>query len=150
MHGRVFLSLALKLRWLVMLKLLVVEVLLVCAMVGCISGSTTSCIPDGTSIAVSRSNGSGTCPASVVAGATTLNGHEMFTTMKAYSCGVTHFSLNVTFINQDATEDSCMGTDAIMFQDLGSDGGSGSDTMTITCAAGTTCTETFDETWTAQ
>jgi hypothetical protein len=118
--------------------------------VGCVGGSSTTCIADGTKVAVARSNGSGSCPSSILAGVTSLNGEETFTAMKDFSCGVTHFALDVAFTDQDATEDSCHGSDAVSFEDLGSDGGSGTDTMTITCANNPTCTATFDVTFTPQ
>ncbi|HXI55753.1 MAG TPA: hypothetical protein VNO55_06825 [Polyangia bacterium] len=119
------------------------------ALAGC-GGGGAPCVPEGKSIAVSRMNGAGPCPAGVVAGVTSLNGNETFTPMKGVSCGVIHLKLTVTFFSQDASHASCMGTDAIAFTDFQATGGSGTDTMDITCADGTTCTETFDATLTPQ
>jgi hypothetical protein len=98
---------------------------------------------------VSRANASGPCSAAVVAGVTSLNGTETFTPAKNLSCGVTHFTLPVTFFTQDAAHESCQGSDAISFQDLQESGGSGTDTMTITCGTDVSCSETFDVTFTA-
>src|SRR5450432_4043257 len=99
-----------------------VVVLLGCGTLGCISGSKTTCITSGTPIAVSRTNGSGDCSAAVVAGVAALNGVETYTPMKDLSCGITHFTLTVNFGEAGGT---CQSSDAIMFQDLGSDGGTG-------------------------
>jgi hypothetical protein len=71
----------------------------------------------------------------------------MFVPQKAASCGVTHFSITVTFFDQNATQDSCQGADAISFQDLGTTGGAGTSTMTITCGTDISCTVTFDVTF---
>jgi hypothetical protein len=111
-------------------------------------GGGSTCVPAGTSIAVSHTNGAGACPTAVVAGVTALNGSETFTPTKNLSCGVVHFNQTVNFFSQDANHANCMGTDAIAFQDFRSDGGSGNGTMGITCSGGTTCTETFDVTFT--
>jgi hypothetical protein len=116
------------------------------ASIGC-AASSNDCIPSGTSVAVSRVNASGDCSAAVVAGVTSLNGSEMFTPMKSLSCGVTHFTLNVTFFTQDSAHESCKGSDAVSFQDLQESGGSGTDTMTITCGTDISCSETFDVTF---
>jgi hypothetical protein len=83
----------------------------------------------------------------VVSGVTGLNGSETFTPMKNLSCGVTHFTLNVTFFTQDSADESCQGSDAISFQNLQENGGSGTDTMTITCGTDISCSETFDVTF---
>jgi hypothetical protein len=123
---------------------IVVAGLLAC--LGC-AGSSNSCIPSGTSIAVSRANASGACSAAVVAGVIGLNGSETFTPMKSLSCGVTHFTLNVTFFTQDSAQESCQGSDAISFQNLQESGGSGTDTMTIACGTDPSCSETFDVTF---
>jgi len=77
-----------------------------------------------------------------------LNGTESFTPMKDLSCGVIRIKLNVTFFEADAGQVSCMGSDALAFTDFQSDGGSGTDTMSITCTDSTTCTEMFDVTCT--
>ena len=122
--------------------------LLACGAVAC-SGSSSSCIAAGTSIAVTRANGAGACPASVLAGVTSLNGHETFVPQKALSCGVTHFDITVTFVDQDAALDSCQGAETIMFQNLATTGGTGTSTMTITCGTAAPCTETFDLTFAA-
>jgi hypothetical protein len=79
-----------------------------------------------------------------------LNGVETFVPQKAASCGVTHFDLPVTFFEQDATQASCQGTDVTSFQDLGTTGGTGTSTMTITCGTSISCTETFDVTFATQ
>jgi hypothetical protein len=135
-----------------MSKLIVLTVtLFVCGWLGCTSpGGGASCIAAGTSIAVTRTNGSGNCPAAVVAGVATLNGPDTFMPMKAVSCGVTHFNLTRTFFAQDANHAMCQGMDMTMFQDLGSDGGTGSDSMSITCSDSTSCTEEYDVTFTVQ
>lgn len=104
----------------------------------------------GTVIDVSRANGSGACPAEVVAGVAALNGVQMFTPQKNFACGVDHFTLTVDFTDTDANQSSCMSTDTIMIPDLEEDGGSGTDSMAISCSDGTTCTETYDVTFTAQ
>jgi hypothetical protein len=96
---------------------------------------------------VSRANGSGSCPAAVVAGVTSLK--QTLTPMKNLSCGVTHIKLNATFFTQDTANESCQGSDAISFQDLQETGGSGTDTMTITCGTDISCSEMFDVTFTA-
>jgi hypothetical protein len=116
------------------------------ACLGC-AGSSQSCIPSGTSIAVSRANGTGSCSAAVVSGVTSLN--QTFAPMKSLSCGVTHIKLSVTFFTQDAAKESCQGSDAISFQDLQENGGSGTGTMTITCGTDISCSEMFDVTFTA-
>lgn len=77
-----------------------------------------------------------------------LNATESFTPMKDLSCGVIKLKLNVTFSAQDAGQLSCMGSDALAFTDFLPDGGSGTDTMSITCTDSTTCTEMFDVTCT--
>jgi hypothetical protein len=121
------------------------------ALAGCGGGGGgPTCVPVGTSLAVSHTNGAGACPTAVVAGVTALNGNETFTPKKNLSCGVVHFNQTVTFVAQDANHASCMGNDAIAFPDFGPDGGTGTDTMGITCSGGTTCTETFDVTFTPQ
>jgi hypothetical protein len=117
------------------------------ALAGC-GGSSPTCVAEGTSVGVSRTNASGACPAGVVAGVTMLNGTESFTPMKDLSCGVIRIKLNVTFFEADAGQVSCMGSDALAFTDFQSDGGSGTDTMSITCTDSTTCTEMFDVTCT--
>jgi hypothetical protein len=119
------------------------------ALAGC-GGSSSTCVPAGTSVAVSHTNATGACPAAVVAGVTALNGSEKFTPKKDLSCGVVHFKQNINFSAQDANQASCMGSDAIAFNDFRADGGSGTDTMDITCTDNTTCTETFDVTFTPQ
>ena len=129
-----------------LLAIVLVACVLTC--LGC-AGSSQSCISSGTSIAVSRANASGACSAAVVAGVTSLNGSETFTPMKSLSCGVTHFKTNVTFFTQDTAHESCQGSDAISFQDLQENGGSGTDTMTITCGTDISCSEMFDVTFTA-
>jgi hypothetical protein len=118
------------------------------ATLGCVNTSTTTCIAEGTSVAVARSNGSGTCPSTILAGVMAVN--QTFTPKKNFSCGDDHFSLDLAFTDQDAAQDSCQGSDDLVFPDLGSDGGSGTDTMTITCANNPTCTATFDVTFTPQ
>ena len=85
----------------------------------------------------------------MVAGVTALNASETFTPAKNLSCGVTHFTLNLSFFTQDAAHESCQGIDAISFQDLEDTGGSGTDTITITCGTDVSCSETFDVTWKA-
>jgi hypothetical protein len=124
---------------------------LVASLLACLScaGGSNCSIPTGTSVAVSRANASGACSAAVVSGVTSLNGGETFTPMKNLSCGVTHFTLNVTFFTQDSAHESCQGSDAISFQDLQENGGSGTDTMTITCGTDISCSETFDVTFKA-
>jgi len=117
------------------------------ALAGC-GGGGTPCVAAGTSIAVSRANGAGACPAAVVAGVTSLNGNETFTPANGVSCGVVHFNLTVNFFAQDAGHASCTGSDAIAFSDFKATGGSGTGTMAITCTDSTTCTETFDVTFT--
>lgn len=67
--------------------------------------------------------------------------------MKSLSCGVTHIALNVAFFTQDSARESCHGSDAISFQNLQESGGSGTDTMTITCGTDISCSETFDVTF---
>jgi hypothetical protein len=114
---------------------------------GCIGGSNCR-IPTGTAIAVSRAGGTGACPAAVVAGVLSLNGIESFTPVNGASCGVTHFTLNVTFSAQAPV--TCTGSDVIAFEDLQLDGGTGTDTMTITCSDSTSCSEAFDVTFTPQ
>ncbi len=86
----------------------------------------------------------------VVAGVTMLNGSATFTPMKDLSCGVVHFKLTISFAAQGSNGASCTGNDAIAFSDLQPDGGSGTDTLGITCSDGTTCTETYDVTFTPQ
>ncbi len=76
-----------------------------------------------------------------------LNGSETLTPMKSLSCGVTHLTVNVTFFTQDSAQESCRGVDAISFQNLQDNGGSGTDTMTITCGTDISCSETFDVTF---
>jgi hypothetical protein len=122
--------------------MLLVACLLAC--LGC-AGSSKDCIPSGTSVAVSRTNASGACPAAVVSGVTALS--ETLTPMKSLSCGVTHFALNVAFFTQDSAHESCQGSDAVSFQNLQENGGSGTDTMTITCGTDISCSETFDVTF---
>jgi len=129
-----------------LLAIVLVACLLPC--LGC-AGSSNCSIPSGTSIAVSRANASGACPAAVVSGVTSLNGIETLTPMKNLSCGVTHLTVNVTFFTQDSAKESCRGVDAISFQNLQDNGGSGTDTMTITCGTDISCSETFDVTFKA-
>jgi hypothetical protein len=126
--------------------IVLVACLLAC--IGC-AGSSSTCIQSGTSVAVSRADASGACSAAVVSGVTALNGSETFTPMKSLTCGVTHFTLNVTFFTQDSAHESCQGSDAISFQNLQESGGSGTDTMTITCGTDISCSETFDVTFQA-
>ena len=116
------------------------------ALAGCVGGGGSPCIPPETSVAVARSAGSGSCPAAVVTAAEAVP--QMITLAKGASCGVTHFSITTGF-NEPGTT-TCMGSDAIAFQDLGSDGGTGTDTMAITCSDSTSCTETFAVTFTPQ
>jgi len=123
--------------------------MLACGAVAC-SASSSTCISAGTSVAVTRANGAGACPASVVAGVTSLNGSETFVPQKALSCGVTHFNIPVDFFDQDSTHESCQGADVISFQDLAATGGTGASTMTITCGTDISCTETFDATFATQ
>jgi len=122
---------------------------LACAPVAC-GGSSTDCIAAGTTINITRATGSGACPATVVSGVTALNGSDTFVPKKAASCGVTHFDMTSDFVNQDATHDTCQGVEAITFQDLAATGGTGTETMTITCTGGVSCSETFDVTWATQ
>ena len=124
--------------------------LLGCSALAACGGSSPTCVPVGTSVAVSRANASGPCPAAVVAGVTMLNGTESFAPMKALSCGVIHLKLNVDFSEPGASQVSCMGADALDFTDFQPDGGSGTDTMSISCSDSTTCTEMFDVTCTPQ
>jgi hypothetical protein len=120
---------------------------LACGAVAC-AGSSSSCsIPAGTTINVTRANGAGACPATVVSGVTSLNGSDTFATQQVNSCGVTHFNFTVNFFNQNATHDSCQGTEAVSFQNLAATGGTGTETMNVTCAGGVTCSATFDVTW---
>jgi len=118
----------------------------VCAALSGCGGGGTCAIASGTAIAVARTNGTGTCSAGVVAGVTSLNGHETFTTMKAASCngGAANFTLTIDFFTQDAADQSCSATDKVVFADLLADGGTGTDSLSVTCADGTTCTEMFD------
>jgi hypothetical protein len=113
---------------------------------GCVGGKDV-CIDDGTAIAITRADPTGTCGSDVVAGVTALT--QMFTPQKDLSCGVTKFMISTNF-TATGSGGQCSGSDAVSFQDLGSDGGTGSAVMTITCAGGVSCTESFDETWTAQ
>jgi hypothetical protein len=122
--------------------------LLCCGALAACAGGGATCVPEGTPIAVSRTNGAGACPSAAVAGVTALT--QTFTPKKNLACGVDHDTLTVDFFAQDANHTSCTGSDAIAFPDFGPDGGSGTDTMSITCDGGTTCTETFDVTFTPQ
>ncbi len=110
---------------------------------GCVGG-TTECIDTGTAIAIMHTNPTGNCGSDVLAGIATNN----YTPMKNLSCGVVHFNLNYDFDSGSGA--ACMGSNAISFQDLGSDGGSGTDVMNITCSSGVSCTETYDVTFTLE
>ena len=127
--------------------LVVVMSLCIGIVVGCVDSSPT-CFQSGTVVAIARTNPTGNCPSDVLAGIALVN--QTLTFMKTISCGVDHFSLNTAFTDQVGSGSMCMGSNVFSFQDLGSDGGSGSDVMTITCADGTTCTATFDATFTPQ
>jgi|HubBroStandDraft_6_1064221.scaffolds.fasta_scaffold30201_4 hypothetical protein len=110
---------------------------------GCVGGSTT-CIESGTELAITRTDPTGNCGSDVVAGVMALN--QTLTPQKDFPCGVDHFSTNSTFTQESGSGASCQGSNAITIPELGSDGGSGTDVMTITCTSGVSCTETFDVT----
>ena len=111
-------------------------------------GSSSDCsIPAGSTINVTRANGAGACPASVTAGVTALNGNDTFMNQKEDSCGVTHFTLTVNFINTDTSHETCAGMETISFSGLTATGGTGTESMAITCPSGVSCTETYDVTW---
>ncbi len=115
------------------------------ALSGCGASRGTCAIAAGTVIAVSRTGGTGGCPAAVVAGVTSLNGTETFTPMKGISCfgGPSTLNLTINFSSQDASHTSCVGNDVVNFADLATDGGTGTDTMTITCTGSAACIEMF-------
>ncbi len=131
-----------------MVKLSVVAMILGIGLLACISGSKTTCIAEGTVVAIGRTNPTGACPADVTAGIALVN--QMITLGKDEACGNVHFAVNLTFVDQAGSGASCMGSSAVTIPDLGSDGGDGTDVMAVTCANGTTCTENFDVTWTPQ
>ena len=131
-----------------MIRSVVVGVMCGIGFVGCVPGGVTTCIPDGTVVALGRTNPTGACPADVTAGIALLN--QTITLAKGGACGVTHFKVTATFTDQAGSGSMCQSSDAISFQDLTADGADGTDVMTITCANGISCVETYDATFTPQ
>ena len=120
---------------------------LVIGLAGCVGGGS-QCLPPETVVAIARAEGSGNCGSDVLAGIALLS--QTITLAKGASCGMDHFSITTTFTQQSGSGANCQGSDAMSFDDLGSDGGMGTDIMNITCSSGISCAETFDVTFTPQ
>lgn len=134
-----------------MRHLSIVAVVIAASVAGCGGGS--DCTVPGNSTfmitAMEQTNSINNCANDIVVAAIdSLNG-ATGTFESTESCGNTTIPFPTGFTDA-TTNATCTGDGEIAFDNFESSGGSGDDTIDITCSDGTSCTEVFTVTFTAQ